>query len=213
MSSVADDGSEEAASTDAKANDAFLAWASRHRRRAALDGAWKVEVTERTLRCGAHQRIISSWHDAAKLSSPLRRPQRQRAVPASGKPSSSRCANKSADPQPSKPMNAKQQRSAKRSAANHKVLRFRALRCALLVVRFLVRLRRMALLVLRECDAPSASSPGKRRHSAELLDSDVGALGVGGRGSEPDVASPPQPKRPAPSASPSSSLRAGFLLR
>ena len=50
MSSAADDmAAAEATSEAAEQADDFLAWASRHRRRAARDGAWKVEVSERTL--------------------------------------------------------------------------------------------------------------------------------------------------------------------
>jgi hypothetical protein len=41
--------------------EAFDAWASRQRRRATRDGAWKVEVSERVVH-GALIRSVSSWH-------------------------------------------------------------------------------------------------------------------------------------------------------
>ena len=43
------------------ASDASPAWASLHRRRAARDGAWKVEVFERSSR-GVTTRSVRSWH-------------------------------------------------------------------------------------------------------------------------------------------------------
>ena len=52
----------------------------------------------------------------------------------------------------------------------------------------------------------SPASPGKRRLSTEPLDGETAPA-------VDDVASPPQPKRAAPSAPPSAGLRQGFLLR
>ena len=54
--------------------EAFEEWASRQRRRAALDGAWKVEVTERMVVGGGTIRSVATWHDNAKHGrTPVRR--------------------------------------------------------------------------------------------------------------------------------------------
>ena len=51
----------------------FDQWASRQCRRAALDGAWKVEVSERVVG-GTIMRSVASWHyNAKQLDAPLRR--------------------------------------------------------------------------------------------------------------------------------------------
>lgn len=186
--------------------ESFDAWASRHRRRAALDGAWRVEVAEQVLR-NAVRRSVTTWHDCAPQPPlpPRRSQQRQRTVPPQQKQPSRRAMGSQTLRQPNK----KQQRSALRSAAHHRALRVRALRRVQLAVLFYVRLWRamMVTLALRDVrvDA-SPGSPGKRRLSAEPLD-DEAAPAVD------DVTSPPQPKRAAPSAPPPAGLRSGFLLR
>lgn len=184
----------------------FDSWSSRHRRRAALDGAWRVEVSER-VQHGAVTRSVTTWHDQQQQQpQPSRQKQQQRVVPTRQKPLS-RCAK---GVQTSQPISQKKQRSALRSAANHKRQRARALRRVLRAVLFVTRLWRkmMTSFALRDKPITSASpaSPGKRRLSAEPLDSES-APAVG------DVASPPQPKRATPSAPPPAGLRQGFLLR
>ena len=91
---------------------------------------------------------------------------------------------------------AKQRRSALRSAAQQQQV-LRDLRRPLLVVRFVVRLRRARTATLALRGSPSATSPGnspgKRRHSAEPLDGKEAP-------EEEDASSPPQSKRAAPSA-------------
>ena len=96
-----------AVATDA-ALEAFDAWASRNRRRAALDGAWRVEVSERVQR-DAVTRSVTSWHDRAQQQpQPSRqRPQQQRTVPQRQKQPSRRALGT----QTSRP-NAKQQRDS-----------------------------------------------------------------------------------------------------
>ena len=186
--------------------EAFDSWASRNRRRAALDGAWRVEVSERVLR-GAVTRSVTSWHDRAQSQpQPSRQKQRQQcSVPPRRKQPTRRALGTQTSHEPTK----KQQRSALRSAANHRKRRVRALRRVLNVVLFYVRLWRAMMVTLAMRDVPhgtaSPASPGKRRHSDEPLDGEE-APEVG------DVPSPPQPKRPTPSAPPPG-LRQGFLLR
>ena len=78
-----------------------------------------------------------------------------------------------------------------------------------LVALFYVRLWRSMMVTLALRDRPvdaSPGSPGKRRLSAEPLDGETAPAAD-------DVASPPKPKRAAPSAPPSAGLRSGFLLR
>ena len=206
MSAAENDAVPPPAVARAIALESFDTWASRHRRRAALDGAWRVEVAEQVLR-GAVRRSVTTWHDSMPQPPlPPRQPQQQqRAVQPQKKQPKRRAMGTQTLRQPTK----KQQRSALRSAANHRALRLRALRRVLLVVRFYVRLWRamMATLALRDrpVDA-SPASPGKRRLSAEPLDGEAAPA-------VDDVASPPQPKRAAPSAPPSAGLRQGFLLR
>ena len=210
MSSASDDASAEAAAVEVESTDTFLAWASRHRRRAAHDGAWKVEVAERVLRCGARVRTVSSWHDAQKQRAPQRRSQHRRAMPSSELPASSHRAKE--PQQGDSKRNSKQRKSARRSAAHHSAARLRVLRRVITRVLFYIRLwhTHMATLALRE--GPS-DSPSKRRRSIELLDDDcAGAMGT--PAAAPDVldCSPPEPKRAAPSAPPPTGLRQGFLL-
>ena len=194
-----------AVATDAPP-EAFDAWASRNRRRATLDGAWKVEVSERVQR-DAVVRSVTSWHDRTQSQpQPSRQKQQQRAVPPRPKQPTRRALGTQTSQEPSK----KQQRSALRSAANHRKSRARALRRVLNVVLFYVRLWRAMMVSLAMRDAPigtaSPASPGKRRHDVETLD-DEAAHEVS------DAASPPQPKRVAPSAPPPrTGLRTGFLL-
>jgi hypothetical protein len=140
--------------------ESFDAWASRQRRRAALDGAWKVEVTERVVH-GNTIRSVASWHDNAKQpGTPLRRAQQQ----CSSESARSGTQQDTSSPHPPR-QTARQRRSALRSAAHHKLMRLRVLRSHVLAVRFLVRLSRLL-------PAPSADRmlhaqlPAvKRRHS------------------------------------------------
>ena len=185
--------------------ESFDTWASRHRRRAALDGAWRVEVSERVLR-GAVTRSVTTWHDQQQQPQPSRQEPQPRVVPSRQKPLSRRAKSV----QTSQPTSRKKQRSALRSAANHKQRRARALRRVLRVVLFVTRLWRTMMISLALRDEPitsaSPASPGKRRLSTEPLDGETAPA-------VDDVASPPQPKRAAPSAPPSAGLRQGFLLR
>jgi len=140
--------------------ESFAAWASTQRRRAALDGAWKVEVSERVVN-GTTIRSVASWHDAAKQvgTSSRRAPQQGTDVPARPEQSSTRSATDELRPQR---LTARQRRSALRSATHHRLMRLRVLRVHLLAVRFLVRLSHLsaATRALR-----SGPSPGKRRLS------------------------------------------------
>ena len=186
--------------------ESFDSWASRHRRRAALDGAWRVEVSERVLR-GAVTRSVTTWHDCAPQPPlpPRQDQQRRRTV----HPQQKQPSRRGMGTQTPRQSNAKQQRSAARSALRHKQIRARALRRVLHVALFATRLWRamMATLALRNVpmDA-SPASPGKRRLSTEPLDGEAAPA-------VDDAASPPQPKRAAASAPPSAGLRQGFLLR
>ena len=158
----------------------FEEWASRQRRRAALDGAWRVEVSERLVH-GNAIRFVTSWHDNAKLrGAPLRRAQQQ-GRDVSARPGMQPGAS-APDPQR---QTARQRRSSLRSAAHHRKVRLR-LRGGLLAVRFLVRLSRLTAAARALRDAPS---PGKRRHSPPPPD-------LGFTGSRDDAALPPPPKRP-----------------
>ena len=183
----------------------FDAWASRQRRRASLDGAWRVEVSERVLR-GAITRSVTSWHDHAlqQPQPPRQKQQQQRGTPAR----QSKPVRRAMGTQTSSRPNAKQQRSALRSAANHKRQRARALRRVQLAVLFYIRLWRSMMATLASRDVPVGNalpaSPGKRRLSAE-------SLGGEEVPETSDAASPPQPKRAAPSAAPAG-IRRGFLL-
>ena len=141
----------------------FEEWASTQRRRAALDGAWKIEVTERVVH-GSTIRSVTSWHDKAKQHrSPSRRAE-QLEVDVSARSAESGSV---ADPSHPDRQTARQRRSNLRSAVHHQHVRLR-LRSHMLAVRFLVRLSRItvAARVLRD-----ALSPGKRRHSPQPLDS------------------------------------------
>lgn len=187
--------------------ESFDAWASRHRRRAAHEGAWRVEVSEQVMR-SAVRRSVTTWHDNAPQPPlpPRQSQQRQRVVQPQQKQPSRRAMGSQMPRQPNK----KQQRSALRSAAHHRALRLRALRRVQLVVLFYVRLWRAMMTTLALRDVPvdaSPGSPGKRRLSAESLDGETAPAAD-------DVASPPQPKRAAPSAPPArAGLRRGFLQR
>ena len=184
--------------------EAFDSWASRVRRRATLDGAWRVEVSERVQR-DAVTRSVTSWHDRAQPQPqpPRQKQQQQRTMPPRRKQPSCRTLGTQTSRS-----NAKQQRSALRSAANHRKQRARVLRRVLLAVLAYVRWWRamMATLALREMptSATSPASPGKRRHSRRLDGEAAPEVS--------DVTSPPQPKRVAPSAPPPG-LQKGFLLK
>jgi hypothetical protein len=88
------------AATDASL-EAFDAWASRNRRRATLDGAWRVEVSERVQR-DAVTRTVTSWHDRAQQQpQPSRqRQQQQRTVPSRTKQPSRRALGTQTPQQP-----------------------------------------------------------------------------------------------------------------
>ena len=151
----------------------FERWASVQRRRAALDGAWKVEVTERVVH-GNIIRSVTSWHGAAKHSgTPLRRTERQGSS-MSDRPGAQQAASA---PHPLR-QTARQRRSALRSAAHHRKVHLRLLG-HFLAVRFLVRLSRLTAAVRALRDAPS---PGKRggRHAWPHGDCSRGD-GEGGR--------------------------------
>lgn len=95
----------------------FEQWAARNRRRAARDGAWRIECSERVNREGGGvARSITTWHDterraqrAQRREVPVR--QRQQRPP-------SRRAMGTQQPQ----QTARQRRSARRSATHHKLL-------------------------------------------------------------------------------------------
>ena len=185
--------------------EAFDTWASRVRRRATLDGAWRVEVSERVQR-DAVTRSVTSWHDRSQSQPqpPRQKKQQRHNMPSRQKQPTRRALGT----QTSRP-NAKQQRSALRSAANHRKKRARALRRVLLAVLASIRWWRamMFTLALREMpivSATSPASPGKRCPSCRL-DGEASP-------EEDDVTSPPRPKRAAPSAPPPG-LQRGFLLR
>ena len=173
-------------------SEPFLEWASRHRLRAARDGAWKVEVTERLV-CGAPLRSVTSWHGTAKQQhAPSRRTQQHDSkVPARSKQQSMRSASDQLHPQR---LTSRQQRSALRSAAHHRLRRLRVLRRVWLAVRFLVRLSRLTVGAHAIRDV---SSTGKRRHSpppdVQQHHLHHPLLDLSGEGH--DAASPPPPKR------------------
>ena len=141
--------------------ESFVEWASKQRRRAACDGAWKVVVSERVLPDGGCIRTVTSWHDAAKQvdTSSRRAPQQGGAAPARPEQPSARSATDELRPQQ---QTARQRRSALRSAAHHRLMRLRVLRGHWHAVRFVVRLLRLSATsrALR-----SGPSPGKRRLS------------------------------------------------
>ena len=148
----------DAADDTSREAELFVKWVSAHRRRAALDGAWKIEVSERVVN-GTATRFITTWHDRniKPQTTPLRRGRQQGGdVPVrSEEPVAS-----SIRPQR---LSARKRRSALRSATHHKKVRLRALRSHLLAVRFLVRLSRLTVAARAFRDAPS---PGKRRLSS-----------------------------------------------
>lgn len=161
-------------------------------------------MTERVQR-GAVARSVTTWHDVQPSKPPSsRRSQRQQHdVPAKPKSLSRRAVGVQVSQQPNK----KSQRSALRSAANHKARRLRALRRLVLVMLYFIRLRRAAKATSTKRDVPGAASPaspGKRRLAAESLDGGIAQVADA-------AASPPKPKRAAPSAPPPG-LRTGFLL-
>ena len=110
--------------------------------------------------CGAPLRSVTSWHDSAK-----QRPASSRRTQPFGRDKSTRPQQQSpcstADLQHPQRKTSRQQRSALRSAAHHKLMHLRALRSVWLVVRFLVRLSRLAV----GSRAIRVESTGKRRHS------------------------------------------------
>jgi hypothetical protein len=166
----------------------FDEWASVQRRRAALDGAWKVEVSERVVR-GNTIRFVTSWHDSVQLpNAPLRRDQkRHNDVPVRQKEQASSSNN---------PLRqtARQRRSILRSAAHHRLKRLRVLRRLWLVVRFTVRLSRLSATTRALRDGPS---PGKRRLSPppdEWRDHPLRTTSSCSSGSDDDASSP-APKR------------------
>lgn len=172
----------------------YDAWASRQRRRAALDGAWRVEVTERSTLHGV-VRSVTTWHDQLQQKhQPQRQVRAPRSMPTRQQQPSRRAMGTQQPQQPT----VKQRRSRERSAAYHKQQRVRALRRVLLVVRLAVRLwRRLeterAACALRATASPT--SPSKRRHSPPagaqlLLTGSVARSDDAG-----DAALPPSPKR------------------
>ena len=158
----------------------FVTWASAQRRRAALDGAWRVEVSERFVH-GVRIRSVTSWHAGRQQHTSSRR------APPPSDMHAGFDARPAAGEHPQR-QSARQRRSALRSAAHHKQVRLRALRSHLLAVRFLVRLSRLckaahALRLAR--DAPPTL---KRRHSPSPPPSDQ-------PGRDDDAALAPPPKR------------------
>ena len=182
---AADDANEAAASP-------FVEWASAHRLRAARDGAWKVEVSERVVN-GNITRFVTSWHGSAKQPDvPLRRTRQQCSnVSAKSQQQSTRSAT---DEQLPPRQAARQRRSALRSAAHHRYLRLRALRRLGHVVRFIARLSRLTVAsrALRAVQSPAKrrlSPPREQEHHllrpASKCSSD-----------DDDAALQPPPKRP-----------------
>ena len=170
-----------AAAGAGRANDVepFELWASRQRRRAALDGAWKVEVSERMMGTGVI-RSVTSWHNNAKQQgTPMRRAE-QRGSDVADRPGTQPDAS---TPHPQR-QTARHRRSALRSAAHHRKVRLRLL-AHLLAVRFLVRLSRLTAAARALRDAPS---PGKRCHSPPPAP-------LGPTSGSVDAALPPPPKR------------------
>lgn len=142
--------------------EAFDEWASRQRRRATLDGAWRVEVTERVVR-GSTIRSVTTWHDNVKQAgTPLRRAGER----GKGTTGRSRVQQDASAPNPPR-QTARKRRSALRSAAHHRKVRLRLLGC-MTAVRFLVRMSSLAAAAraMRE-----ALLPSKRRHSPPPPDS------------------------------------------
>lgn len=119
------------ASPTTDAHESLITFASRHRRRAARDGAWKVEITERSSRGVTTRSIVSwHWHDES-----AREPQ-----PQASRTHTSRASRTRARSSPSR--TARQQRSFERSAARHHHIARTRLRAALLAALAAVRLRR-----------------------------------------------------------------------
>ena len=119
------------ASPTTDAHESLITFASRHRRRAARDGAWKVEITERSSRGVTTRSIVSwHWHDES-----AREPQ-----PQASRTHTSRASRTRARSSPSR--TARQQRSFERSAARHHHLAHIRLRAALIAALAAVRLRR-----------------------------------------------------------------------
>ena len=174
----------------------FETWASTQRRRATLDGAWKVVVTERVVD-GTTTRSVASWHDNAKQpGTPVRRAQ-QHGNDASGRLPQQQDASRDQPAAPAR-QSSRQRRSASRSAVHHRwKKRLRVLRKVqlLLAVRCLVRLSRLTAkgLALRD-----VSSPGKRRHSPPPPEATCGPIRLWAPDS---VALPPPPKRAEPQTS------------
>lgn len=165
----------------------FEEWASRQRRRAALDGAWKVEVVERVME-GTIMRAVKTWHDNTSTThAPMRRVRQVGGV--AGRPLQ-RTSVQHAQPAAPSRQSARQRRSALRSAAHHRQVRMRVLRRTMLVVRFIVRLSRLtsATRALRE-----VPSPGKRRHSPPPPE--ASGLISGRERDEMQYSSSPPPKR------------------
>ena len=158
----------------------FVSWASAQRRRAALDGAWRVEVAERFVH-GVRTRSVTSWHNAQQQHASSRRVRPQRDVPAGSD------ARPAAGEHPQR-QTARQRRSALRSAAHHKRVRLRALRSHLLAVRFLVRLLRLSKAARALRLARDALPTLKRRHSPSPAPPDR-------PDDADDAALPPPPKR------------------
>ena len=112
----------EDASGDAP-SDTLVEWASHHRLRAARDGAWKVEIIERSSR-GVTVRSVKSWHwhDGYHRDRRARGPRAQRATHSS-KPATTRPPRRpSSEPHPPPSRSARQQRSFERSARHHLLL-------------------------------------------------------------------------------------------
>ena len=174
--------------------EAFEEWASRQRRRAALDGAWKVEVTERMVVGGGTIRSVATWHDNAKHGrTPVRRTH-MHGNGVSSQPPQQQDAPRDQHAAPTR-QSSRQQRSNLRSAAHHKEVRWRVLRRCLLAVRFLARLSRLTAKarVLRD-----ELSPGKRRHSPPPPEAICQPIRLWAPDS---VALPPPPKRAEPQTS------------
>ena len=106
-------------------------------------------------------RTVTSWHDTAKRQpAPLWCAQQQGSVCADrSKQQSTRFATDKLYPQR---LTARQQRSALRSAAHHRLMRLRVLRRLWLAVRFTVLLSRLSAATRALRGGPS---PGKRRLS------------------------------------------------
>ena len=202
------------------------AWVARHRRRAARDGAYKVQFTERTpqgatltvtswLRRGRADRAPRPSKTTAAATS-KRGSSESRASPAPSRPvQTSAAAAAAAGDAPRATRNARQRRSAERSAQHHRRMRWRRLwrlctRAVLAAVRLLRLGRSRALRMMPPPPSKRARDEGEDT-GGQLLQllpgpsSPAGAAVDVDAALQVDAAEAPATKRPG-------GLRAGFLI-